>query len=426
MRKIACQILLISVYILCACISVSNAEIKNISSVTFNSISSAFNGGSEHLRFTVKAKEAGNLEAVIDTNEGVNKLIEYFFIGLAVPYDKFWVNLNPHEPNRIIDNELGNTNLGRILLAADLKLKQDACRFTNPQNSNFGKEYWRLLIEKAAELNLPENQIPVSTRFWIVPDEVLVSQNEGQIHIVKSSLKVCLESAYLSEKISIGDPRQKQLQDYASGLMEKLILPQLNKEVNEGYAYSDLRQVYQSLILARCYRNNPGMKRQNFSRALNTRNVLSDAHPDYLYSPAQIYLDYLASLKKGEYSFSQNDTTMNSFLTVRSIRHYFSGGVDFRTIKIDNIGDVVSNIQAQESNASYFFCDLYIPADTDRPLQYAKNWVSSSPNRLAQNRESVIALLKGLPAITPLKPIDQKKHKYDIALTSNKIHLSKL
>jgi len=426
MRKIAHLILAVGVYIFCVCVSVSNAEIKNISSVTFISFSSAVNGGFEHLRFTVKAKEAGNFEAVIDTDEAVKKLIEYFFIGLAVNEEKFWVNLNPREPNRIIDSVLADTNLGRILLAADLKLKQDACRFTNPENSSQGKEYWKLLTQKAVQFNLPENQIPVSTRLWIVPDEVVISENDGQIQIIKSKLKVCLESAYLSQKAESLNAQQKQMQDYSSKLMEDLILPQLNKEVNEGYSYADLRQVFQSLVLARCFTKNLSVAWRNSTVRSKSGNILKDANLDYFYTPAQIYLDYLSSLKKGEYSFSQNDTSTNSFLTVRSIRHYFSGGVDFRNIKIIDIGETSFNAQAQGENAYYLTCDLYIPQDTDSPLQYAKNWVSSNPNRPTQNRESVLALLNGLPEILPLKPLEQKKHKYDIVLISNRIHLSKL
>jgi hypothetical protein len=47
-------------------------------------------------------------------------LMNYFFIGLALPNDKFWVNLRPDSPDNIIDPLLAKTDIGRILLEADV------------------------------------------------------------------------------------------------------------------------------------------------------------------------------------------------------------------------------------------------------------------------------------------------------------------
>ncbi|HBG64816.1 MAG TPA: hypothetical protein DDX16_11405, partial [Candidatus Omnitrophica bacterium] len=58
-----------------------------------------------------------------------------------MPNDKFWVNLRPDAPEQIIDPELEKTDMGRIMLAADLQLKKDTAGLTSPQNSE-GREYW--------------------------------------------------------------------------------------------------------------------------------------------------------------------------------------------------------------------------------------------------------------------------------------------
>ena len=404
------------------------AEIDNISSVAFNSLSTVLNSDSNHLSFTVKATQVGNLEAVIDAKAGVKKLFEYFFIGLVVENDKFWVNLNSREPDRIMDPVLGNTDLGRLILTADLRLKQDFCRFTNPETSPVGKEYWNRLQLKARQLNTDSNKIPVMTRLWIVPDEVNVSSGQNEIYINKSRLKVCLESAYLSQKVNISDPKQKELQDYAALLMEELILPILDKEVNNGYAYADLRQIYQALILARWYKQNSGFSGSAYSRNASME-ILLDTKLEYGYSPAQIYKDYLASLKNGEYNYNEANTSTNNFFSVRSVTRYVSGGVDFTNIKVTNSGRT-SDIQSSGNNVVYFTCELDIPAGNNRPLQYAKNRFSLIRDRAApvkkENNHALVALLNDLPAVTPVKTAQPKHQTYEIAVGSNKIFVRML
>jgi hypothetical protein len=51
-----------------------------------------------------------------------------FFVWLALPASDFWVNLNPNEPYRIIEEEFGRTDAGRVLLDADLQLKKSVPR----------------------------------------------------------------------------------------------------------------------------------------------------------------------------------------------------------------------------------------------------------------------------------------------------------
>ena len=53
------------------------------------------------------------------------RLVKYFLASMTVPKDDLWVNLSPHEKNRIIPKELGKTELGRDLLAQDYILKQN-------------------------------------------------------------------------------------------------------------------------------------------------------------------------------------------------------------------------------------------------------------------------------------------------------------
>src|SRR5271170_1893913 len=45
------------------------------------------------------------------------KLIKYFLASLTIKEDDLWVNLSPYEKDRMIPNELGQTELGAEMLA---------------------------------------------------------------------------------------------------------------------------------------------------------------------------------------------------------------------------------------------------------------------------------------------------------------------
>ena len=64
--------------------------------------------------------------------DATQELFNYFLIGLSLPNDKFWVNLRPDAPEQIIDPELEKTDMGKIMLEADLQLKKDTASLTSP------------------------------------------------------------------------------------------------------------------------------------------------------------------------------------------------------------------------------------------------------------------------------------------------------
>jgi hypothetical protein len=98
------------------------------------------------------------------------KLVEYVKVGLRLPNDMFWVNLRPDTADDIIDPYLARTEIGRILLAADVQLKKDLAALTSPDTKS-GKIYWDKLYSKAESLYGSEEDvvIPTLTRPWIVP-----------------------------------------------------------------------------------------------------------------------------------------------------------------------------------------------------------------------------------------------------------------
>ena len=132
-----------------------------------------------------------------ELKEKTDKLLEYFKIGLTLPNDKFWVNLRPDAEDQIIDPDLEKTDIGKILLEADLQLKKDTAGWTSPQTAE-GKQYWDKLYKKAGELFGSENiTIPTITRPWIVPGEVIINTSVNAAYIYKANLKVMLEEDYI-------------------------------------------------------------------------------------------------------------------------------------------------------------------------------------------------------------------------------------
>jgi hypothetical protein len=178
-----------------------------------------------------------------DVRGTAEKLLSYFLIGLALPNDAFWVNLRPDSQDNIIDPGLERTDAGWILLEADVQLKRDLALFTSPETKQ-GRKYWDRLYRKSGELyGNADLTIPTLSRPWIVPGDIIVRESGRSAYVYKATLRVMLEQDRLSSSAaySFSDPRQKELNEFASALIKELILPGLVKEINTSRRYAALR-----------------------------------------------------------------------------------------------------------------------------------------------------------------------------------------
>lgn len=256
--------------------------------------------------------------------ENSRKLMEYFRIGIVLPNSKFWVNLRPDSADEVIDPDLEKTDLGKVLLEADLQLKKDMANFTSP-NTPEGRQYWNKLYEKAQSLfGAQEITIPTLTRPWIVPGEVVIRKTLDSAYIYKATLKVMLEQDYLkdSPQYNFDDPRLKELNSYSSQLVRELIIPKLTREVNSSKRYSALRQVYYSLTLAQWFKNNFKDKRGAFASFINS-NDLTGLGSKNSWNKDAYFQAYQRSFAKGEYDQQENVSGLSGM----TIRRYFSGGI---------------------------------------------------------------------------------------------------
>ncbi|MGE5308205.1 MAG: hypothetical protein ACM3OC_03900, partial [Deltaproteobacteria bacterium] len=259
------------------------------------------------------AMDKGDARAVSD--EDTRKLSTYFRIGLALPNDAFWVNLRPDGQTRMIDPELEKTDLGRVLLEADVQLKKDLAGLTSPATPA-GREYWDKLYAKAETLMGQDAvEIPTLSRPWIVPAEVLMVQDKSKngAFVYKATLKVMLEQDYLKDSpvYDFKDARKKELNEYSARLIRETIIPRLNVEVNSAARYAGLRQVYYSLVLAQW------SKQQAISGSPDTRDLSGLTSKDR-WSKETYFEQYRTSFRDGEYNLSEN--------RMGHLRTFFSGG----------------------------------------------------------------------------------------------------
>ena len=293
-----------------------------------------------------------------ELKQEATKLIKYFLASLTIPEKDLWVNLSPYEKDRIIPQSFGLTEMGRDLLAEDYMLKQITASLIYPEGET-GKKFWKRIYEEAYK-KFGTTNIPVNTfnKVWIVPEKAVVYENAkaGTAYVVEAKLKVMLEQDYLALSHNVipakagiqkndinrlGSQIVRETQSstlssekrlgslLAKSVLQEIVIPELTKEVNENKNFAQLRQVYNSLILATWYKKK--IKDSILARVYDDKNKIQG-----LVIPAKagiqnkndvefIYQRYLQAFKKGVYNYIKEDQDP---LTQETIpRKYFSGGI---------------------------------------------------------------------------------------------------
>lgn len=281
-------------------------------------------------RFDFILDQGDNFQEQASLKEESNRLIRYFLAALTVPAHDMWVNLSPYEKNRIIPQAFGQTAMGRDLLAQDYLLKQVTASAIYPEDL-LGQQFWTEVYKRAWQ-DYGTTDIPLETfnKVWIIPDKAVVYENAaaGTAWIVESHLKVLLESDYqlLSESV-VRDEEVKSVasQELLQEVIRDIVLPMIEKEVNEGKNFSVLRQLYQSLIMASWYKKKvkDGLLSQVYvdQRKVQGVNIADPAAAE------KIWEQYVVAFKKGAYSYIKEEQEEASGDMIP--RKYFSGGVDW-------------------------------------------------------------------------------------------------
>ena len=237
------------------------------------------------------------------------RLINYFFLGITLPSDCFWVNLQPGQQDEMISEELARTKMGKVLLEQDLELKKAVALCLHPEHP-LGKQFWERLYQRIGGLT---QEITTSNRVWIVPEEVVVVETYDGAYVANARLKVLHENEYL--KVYPTDSTQIIVDE----LMKELILPALSEQVNTSAGFAPLRQIFYSMILAEWFKRKHSEENSTYAQLINSRNTdgLESKVP---WSQQPIWQEYITSHREGEYKVTKT--------LAGSSRLYTSGGID--------------------------------------------------------------------------------------------------
>ena len=277
------------------------------------------------------------------------KLVKYFLASLTVPAEKLWVNLSPYEKDKIVPKEFGQTEMDAGLLAQDYMLKQLTASLMNPEDE-LGKKFWDRVYAKAQKL-FGTTEIPLNTfnKVWIVPEKAVVYANGLNVFVLESRFKVMMEEDYLAlQHHSAENPKGKS-DDVVSGvsasIIKEVLLPEIEKEVNEGKTFANLRQIHNSLILATWYKQN--LKESLLGKIYSDKGKTGGLTVADKETVQKIYDQYVEAFQKGVHNFIKEDYDP---ATQQIIREKFfrrrdrgrSPGQNHRNLKFANIRERIN------------------------------------------------------------------------------------
>ncbi len=263
------------------------------------------------------------------------KMIRYFLAGLAIPQEDLWVNLSPYERDHMIDDRLAQTELGRDLLAQDYTLKQLTASSIYPEGE-LGKQFWQGVYQKIYD-EFGISDVPINTfhKIWIVPDKVVVYENRENesAFVIKSRLKLMMDEDYLALRKNLKEPADgsdeagngpaRELNQISTKTFKDVVLPEIEREVNEGKNFANLRQIYDALILAAWYKR--ALKESVFGKNYADQMKLSGIDVADPGSRDEIYKRYTEAYQKGIYDYVKEEYDQRQGTSLA--RHYFSGGI---------------------------------------------------------------------------------------------------
>ncbi|MCA9405077.1 MAG: hypothetical protein KC684_00940 [Candidatus Omnitrophica bacterium] len=275
-----------------------------------------------------------------------NKLIKYFLASLTIAEEDLWVNLSPYEEGRIIPDTFGQTEMGRDLLAQDYILKQLTASMMYPENE-LGQKFWNKVYDEA-QAKFGTREIPMSTfnKIWIVPERATIYINGNNVFVADTHLKVLLEEDYVALRKdttipgkaneSLTDDDMEEISETSSAVIREVLLPAIEKEINEGQNFANLRQINNSLTLAVWYKKN--LKESLLGQVYADQGKVKGIEQDDVRANREIYNRYVEAFKTGVYDYikEEYDPSTQSLVS----RKYFSGGFGLNLTQTTPAGTV--------------------------------------------------------------------------------------
>ncbi|MCK5342024.1 MAG: hypothetical protein KAR20_01400 [Candidatus Heimdallarchaeota archaeon] len=230
--------------------------------------------------------------------------------------------------------------MGRDLLAQDYMLKQLTASLLYPEDQ-LGSDFWNRVYKRAYE-EYGTTEVPMNTfnKVWIVPEKAVIYENGLNIFVVESRLKVMLEEDYLALEANAGSIKHglgnvsasdlTEISEVSSKVIKEIIIPEIEREVNEGKTFANLRQISNSVILATWYKQN--IQQGILNRIYVNRNKTGGIDTEDKEINQKIYNQYVEAFEKGVYNFIKEDYDLATQEIIP--RKYFSGGVNLDNAKL--------------------------------------------------------------------------------------------
>lgn len=250
--------------------------------------------------------------------------MDAFYVWMALSPDKFWVNLNPTEPDRVIDREFGKTQAGQVLLEADLEMKEVSGRLQR-DDTPLGKRFEDALRGT--------DKCFLGRRQWIEPTPATVREDGDQLYIIDAPLtvKVGLEDGDISPNQSC-DGQDPAITAQNGQLYQDMIMPAVVEAINHDPEFADLRRVYASRIAAEWYRKRNADKPTQYADVIDSGNVAAWTVP---WNSREVFDRYVYSYTHAKPTFSWK--TQEGDRTWTRGRSW--GGVDFSKIELKDVGE---------------------------------------------------------------------------------------
>ncbi|MFE6847697.1 hypothetical protein [Streptomyces sp. NPDC057686] len=323
--------------------------------------------GSDGVQYSYTAQPAApglqqDMESGLDT---LTNSVADLRAWIALDPAKFWVNLNPSEPDRIVDSDLGQTNVGRVLLEADLQMKRTEGRLLDPR-TEFGAQYWK-------ELSATGNAC-YSSRLWIVPGDVQVREDGASLYILKASLAVNAKSQRL-EGLPQSCKADPQSDARSEQLEQTMVVPKVMEAVNTAPEYAPLRRAFLARVVAQWIRKRHQEGHSTSFDKLIDSSDLGPARMQGEWRPRQVFDDYVQSIEKGEFRYEQTTQEGNTEITSTMV----FGGVDFS--KLD-----LKRLSAAQMDEAYPRLPQIVKTSKERPVPAANGSIWLGETTTAQSR----------------------------------------
>ncbi|WP_454853829.1 hypothetical protein [Promicromonospora soli] len=241
------------------------------------------------------------------------------FTWLALEPEQFWVNLNPDQPDTIIDEQFGTTEAGRVLLESDFELKSSLYDNMNPETES-GAEFFESLEPG------PDGELCWSSwRMWVEPLPASAREDGDQLYILDAPLKVQMEPFDVDGAppgaVTCEDLVSEEVADRNLQRLIESMTPLVEEAVNTAPEYADLRRVYTARIAAEWLRQRDAVRPGAFHDIIDSGDVSQWPVQDG-WDPQSVYDEFLEARQTVQFRYEYEHGGMDYYQDV-------TGGIAF-------------------------------------------------------------------------------------------------